>query len=601
MNQKVPAHQAPYESINVTFSHPNITDKLGRVRPLVVETGMDGVSWDYNLNTQKQQTYGGEVIQILSANIGQLTIKGTCRDYTELDAIYAWFKEYMFNLRQEHVSSKQRPVTVSYPHRGWKWEVYIVDAPGYHLGRQVVAPEWQVVCEFFHPEDRDLLSAETRNEFTEVLHTNTAVPKEILHNYNGIYSSPFPTMGEGANQSGIIDTVTREEMASVLGDNFQNMIGAWNTGDFGRFAFDVTGTDKRTQNIFKSSEDYYKSIYGTNVIANLTKAATSGTTPAGTPGAFTANWPGDSAPDVDRANWLGAKGREAGLPDELLVMAALTEGSMRSGQSVRFSDADSVGLFQIRIGIHSPSEIGDSAAQAHWSSWTNIQKAEYWEIADNSVKWFVKGALAKKSNYPAPYDKHKLGQWCQAVEISAFPDRYEANYDKARTLLAHLNEYIASQSTSTATGPSGGTRDQIVSAAQLVYDNRSHVIYSERGDRWEGITNHLKPPLYPVHSDCSSYVSWCYWVVIGGGPDILNGSNWSGGFTGSQTNHGRKISIAQLKPADLVFYGASGGSGISHVAMYAGNGKVFTHGHDPVGYTDVHYRQDLQECRTYFN
>jgi murein DD-endopeptidase MepM/ murein hydrolase activator NlpD len=490
MNLKVPAHQAPYETINVTFSHPNITDRLGRLRPLVVETGMDGVSWDYNLVTQKQQTYAGEVIQILSANIGQLRIKGTVRDYVELDTIYAWFKEYMFNLRQENVSSMQQPVMVSYPHRGWRWEVYIVDAPGYHLGRQVVAPEWEVICEFFHPEDRDLISRETRNQFTETLHTNSAVPREILRNYNGIYSSPTPTMGEGVS-SGLIDNVTREEMASVLGENFQNMIGAWNTGDFGRFAFDVTGTDKRTQNIFKTSEEYYESIFGTNVIANL-KASSGNANPTGTSGTFTANWPGDAAPTDIKAMWLATKGREAGLPDELLVMASLVEtgGRLNSGQSVRFGDRDSVGLFQIRIGIHTPASIGDSASEAHWSSWDQVKKAEYWEIAENSVKWFIKNANGVRPRPTEPFTAANLGKWCQDTERSGFPDRYEQRYQEAKDLIKNLNEYIASENRTS----SGGGK---------VITGKGGYVYplSVRGRSLGGIAAHNSRPLGNWQSD----------------------------------------------------------------------------------------------------
>jgi cell wall-associated NlpC family hydrolase len=39
----------------------------------------------------------------------------------------------------------------------------------------------------------------------------------------------------------------------------------------------------------------------------------------------------------------------------------------------------------------------------------------------------------------------------------------------------------------------------------------------------------------------------------------------------AQANCGTKVSLSELQPGDLVFYG---GSNIHHVAMYIGNGQV---------------------------
>ena len=40
----------------------------------------------------------------------------------------------------------------------------------------------------------------------------------------------------------------------------------------------------------------------------------------------------------------------------------------------------------------------------------------------------------------------------------------------------------------------------------------------------------------------------------------------------SQATQGKAISSSQMQPGDLLFY--SGGSGINHVAMYIGDGKI---------------------------
>jgi cell wall-associated NlpC family hydrolase len=131
-------------------------------------------------------------------------------------------------------------------------------------------------------------------------------------------------------------------------------------------------------------------------------------------------------------------------------------------------------------------------------------------------------------------------------------------------------------------------RQLIVKYARNYYDHRYSTYYTQGGRRWDGINRNIRYPNVPAYSDCSSFVTWCYWLVYGKGPDFLNGQHWQAGFTGTLTSHGRRVSLSEMKPADLVFY--SGHSGINHVAMYVGNGRVISHGHDPVGLYSTYYR-----------
>jgi cell wall-associated NlpC family hydrolase len=79
-------------------------------------------------------------------------------------------------------------------------------------------------------------------------------------------------------------------------------------------------------------------------------------------------------------------------------------------------------------------------------------------------------------------------------------------------------------------------------------------------------------------------------------PNGLNYNGW--GFTGTQIQHGKRISVVQLKPGDLVFYGRHG---ISHVAIYVGNGRVVSHGSEsgPL-LLSTYYRSDLQYAISYW-
>ena len=48
------------------------------------------------------------------------------------------------------------------------------------------------------------------------------------------------------------------------------------------------------------------------------------------------------------AKWLASEAKKAGLPPELPVMASLVESDIKN---LKFGDADSVGFFQMRVGI----------------------------------------------------------------------------------------------------------------------------------------------------------------------------------------------------------------------------------------------------------
>ena len=134
-----------------------------------------------------------------------------------------------------------------------------------------------------------------------------------------------------------------------------------------------------------------------------------------------------------------------------------------------------------------------------------------------------------------------------------------------------------------------------------LYENRHAETYTEGSLRWWGIQHKIHPPAAPRYSDCSASATWVYWTVFGNGKDILNGANWGSGYTGTMVEHGHDVPLSSAQPGDLVFYGRmADGHTPSHVAIYKGHGKVVSHGSDPVGIYDVHYRTDFRFVRRYF-
>ena len=59
-------------------------------------------------------------------------------------------------------------------------------------------------------------------------------------------------------------------------------------------------------------------------------------------------YPGDAASQAAVVQWMVSRVRAQGLPDELPVMASLVESGL---QNLNFGDRDSVGFFQMRVGI----------------------------------------------------------------------------------------------------------------------------------------------------------------------------------------------------------------------------------------------------------
>src|SRR4051812_46114675 len=116
---------------------------------LIVDVGPDAITWSYGLNTANFPTYGGEVVQILSCYMDDISVQGTVSSYKKLEEIYAFFINY---IQQATVGQKgqgsydTRPVGMYYEERGWSFAIYPKEMPGFKYGRDVVAPEWHLTA-----------------------------------------------------------------------------------------------------------------------------------------------------------------------------------------------------------------------------------------------------------------------------------------------------------------------------------------------------------------------------------------------------------------------------------------------------------------------
>lgn len=116
---------------------------------------------------------------------------------------------------------------------------------------------------------------------------------------------------------------------------------------------------------------------------------------------------------------MAAQARRAGVPAELPVMTSLVETGFRN---LNYGDRDSVGMFQQRNA---------------WGSRADRMNPE------RSTQMFLQGGSQGQRGAAdfarrfsgQPQNAQTLGRWAQAVQVSAFPNRYAAQYDRARAML----------------------------------------------------------------------------------------------------------------------------------------------------------------------
>jgi hypothetical protein len=152
-------------------------------------------------------------------------------------------------------------------------------------------------------------------------------------------------------------------------------------------------------------------------------------------------------------------------------------------------------------------------------------------------------------------------------------------------------------------------RDRAIAAALLALHHAPQVHYTQAAPRWEGINKRLNARLgqFPKNADCSSFATWCLWnaLHIGFGlGDLVNGAQWTGGFTGTMLSHGKRVQdVGRVQRADCVIYGNSGTG--EHTAIVVGRAKngtpmVVSHGSERGPFfLPYNYRRDIMQIRRY--
>ena len=279
-------------------------------------------------------------------------------------------------------------------------------------------------------------------------------------------------------------------------------------------------------------------------------------------------YPGDDAPREQIAAWMAGQAQKRGLPPQLPLMASLVESGMKN---LNFGDADSVGFFQMRVGI-----------------WNQGAYAGYPDKPELQVKWFLDQAEAVKRQRlvagKSITDPNQFGEWIADVERPAaqYRGRYQTKLEEANGLLgssAHAGRGARRRAASVDPAAAAASAAAVGDAQAPGRDPRARRRRRSRRARRPG------PKALAAIEEASKYIGTDYkW----GGSTPQTGFDCSGlmqwayaqsgvqiprvTYTQIEAPNGIEVADrAALKPGDLIFFSNAGD--VHHVGMYLGDDK----------------------------
>ena len=265
-------------------------------------------------------------------------------------------------------------------------------------------------------------------------------------------------------------------------------------------------------------------------------------------------YPGDNASKAQLANWLGREAEKRGLPKQLPVMASLVESGVKN---LNYGDADSVGFFQMRVGI-----------------WNQGAYKGFPEKPELQVKWFLDPAEQVKKQRIARgqsvTDPKQFGEWIADIERPAaqYRGRYQLRLGEANGLLGRRRGRAAAAVEQVAGAPAPAASAVAGDAAAAAASGGGGagpkaLAALKEAQKYTGTKYHWGGSTPQTGFDCSGLVQWAYAKAGIQIPRVTDAQ-----FAAS---NGTSVERSDLKPGDLVFFGQPGN--IYHVGISMGGDK----------------------------
>ena len=207
------------------------------VSTLSVNVKPNQIEWSYKINVNVTPTYGGEVVQILSAYIDKMTISGNIRTYRKAEEIYGWFINQIQIATAQGKFNHQRGIDMYYPERGWHFKLLPLTLSKLKYGLEVVAPEWSVNFQVIEPA-QGAVSLTMDQAAVEARESETGIPLFGLATGNigweedDPFRSPIGDAKLNEFYKNLIGGETVRYQSSDLGDWFNSLIPSYLEGNF---------------------------------------------------------------------------------------------------------------------------------------------------------------------------------------------------------------------------------------------------------------------------------------------------------------------------------------------------------------------------------
>lgn len=107
--------------------------------------------WNFKMKVADQAAVGGKVIQILGVTMSDITLRGQFSRDKSMGDRDATDAAERFRLRMRNIAARSMddstsaPVRLTYPPRGWDFEVYVKSITPVDLSVETFAPLWELV------------------------------------------------------------------------------------------------------------------------------------------------------------------------------------------------------------------------------------------------------------------------------------------------------------------------------------------------------------------------------------------------------------------------------------------------------------------------